>query len=166
MGKNASLQIAKAGKPHTVGEKLCLLLAKELTHIMCGEKAAEKLNLLPLSNDKVTRIIDMADDVPEQEKLLELSSDVTLISELKQQSVLDFWIQRQNEYPALSLKAVRFLMPFAITYLCEKGFSALSAIKTKYRNKMDAEPDLSLKLTALVPNIARLCSTKQAHSFH
>ncbi|MBN3318392.1 ZBED5 protein, partial [Atractosteus spatula] len=92
----------------------------------------------------------------EQEKLLELSSDATLMSELKRQSLLHFWIQRQSEYPALSLKAVQFLMPFATTYLCEKGFSALTAIKTKYRNKMDAEPDLRLKLTALVPDIARL----------
>ncbi|XP_069051373.1 LOW QUALITY PROTEIN: zinc finger BED domain-containing protein 5-like [Lepisosteus oculatus] len=102
----------------------------------------------------------------EQEKLLELSSDATLMSELKRQSLLHFWIQRQSEYPALSLKAVQFLMPFATTYLCEKGFSVLTAIKTKYCSKMDAEPDLRLKLTALVPDIGRLCSTKQAHPSH
>ncbi|MBN3321505.1 ZBED5 protein, partial [Atractosteus spatula] len=102
----------------------------------------------------------------EQEKLLELSSDVTVMSELKRQSLLDFWIQKQSEYPALSLKAVRFLMPSATTYLCEKGFSAFTAIKTKYHNKMDAELDLRLKLTALDPDIARLCSTKHAHPSH
>ncbi|MBN3325960.1 ZBED5 protein, partial [Atractosteus spatula] len=67
------------------------------------------------------------------------------------------------EYPALSLKAVRFLMPFTTAYLCEKGFSTPTAIKTKYRNKMDAESDLRLKLTALVPGIARLRATKQSH---
>ena len=59
-----SLRIAKAGKPHTIGEELCLPLAKEITHIMCGEKAARQLNLVPLSNDTVSRRIDnMADDV-------------------------------------------------------------------------------------------------------
>ncbi|MBN3321914.1 SCND3 protein, partial [Atractosteus spatula] len=59
-----SLRIAKAGKPHTIGEELCLLLAKELTNIMCGDKAAKQLDLLPLSNDTVNRrIIDMADEV-------------------------------------------------------------------------------------------------------
>ncbi|MBN3321137.1 F200A protein, partial [Atractosteus spatula] len=88
------------------------------------------------------------------------------MSELKRQPLLDFWIQRQSEYPALSLKAVWFLMRFANTYLCETGFTALTAIKTKYGNKMDAEPDLRLKLTALIPDIARLCSTKQAHPSH
>ncbi|MBN3310715.1 ZBED5 protein, partial [Amia calva] len=88
----------------------------------------------------------------EQEKLLEITSDDTLMSELKQLS--------------LSLTTVGFLMPFATTYLCEKGFSALTAIKTKYHDKMDAEPDLRLKLTALIPDIARLSSAKQAHPSH
>ncbi|MBN3326456.1 SCND3 protein, partial [Atractosteus spatula] len=62
--KNASLRIAKAGKPHTFCEELCLPLAKELRRIMCGEKAAKQLDLLPRLKDTVTqRIIDMADDV-------------------------------------------------------------------------------------------------------
>ncbi|MBN3306167.1 SCND3 protein, partial [Amia calva] len=47
-----------------IGEQLCLPLAKEMTHIMCGEKAAKQLNLVPLSNDTVSwRIGAMADDV-------------------------------------------------------------------------------------------------------
>ncbi|KAI6650082.1 Zinc finger BED domain-containing protein 5-like [Oopsacas minuta] len=60
----ASLRIAKAGKPRNIGEELCLPLAKEITHIMCGEKATRQLNLVPLSNDTVSRrIVDMADGV-------------------------------------------------------------------------------------------------------
>lgn len=60
----ASIRIAKAGKPHTISEQLCLPLVKEMTHIMCGEKAAKQLNLVPLSNDTVSqRIGAMADDV-------------------------------------------------------------------------------------------------------
>ncbi|MBN3304103.1 ZBED5 protein, partial [Amia calva] len=52
------------GKPHTIGEELCLPLAKELMIIMCGEKSAKQLDLVPLSNDTITRrISDMADDV-------------------------------------------------------------------------------------------------------
>ncbi|MBN3321135.1 SCND3 protein, partial [Atractosteus spatula] len=64
MGKNASLRIAKAGKPYTIFEKPYLPLAKELTRIMCGEKAAKQLDLLPPLKDTAThRIIDMADDI-------------------------------------------------------------------------------------------------------
>ena len=60
----ASLRIAKAGKPHTIGEELCLPLAKEMTGIMCGEKAAKQLSLVPLSNDTVSRRIQaMANNV-------------------------------------------------------------------------------------------------------
>lgn len=60
----ASLCIAKAGKPHTIGKQLCLPLAKEITHIMCREKAAKHLNLVPLSNETVSRRIQiMADNV-------------------------------------------------------------------------------------------------------
>lgn len=52
----ASLRIAKAGKPHTIGEQLCPPLAKEMTCIVCGEKAAKQLNLVSLSNDTVPLI--------------------------------------------------------------------------------------------------------------
>ncbi|MBN3312600.1 ZBED5 protein, partial [Atractosteus spatula] len=46
--KNASLRIAKAGKLHYFEEPY-LPLAKELTRIKCGEKAAKQLDLLPPS---------------------------------------------------------------------------------------------------------------------
>ena len=64
----------------------------------------------------------------EQELLIELSCDDTLKSTFRGQTLLDFWMQRRSEYPALSGKAVRFLIPFATTYLCEKGFSSLASI--------------------------------------
>lgn len=45
----ASFPIVKAKKPHTIGEQLCLQLARlELTSIMCGVKAAKHLKLVPL----------------------------------------------------------------------------------------------------------------------
>uniref|UniRef100_A0A8C5FLG9 HAT C-terminal dimerisation domain-containing protein n=1 Tax=Gadus morhua TaxID=8049 RepID=A0A8C5FLG9_GADMO len=94
----------------------------------------------------------------EQELLIELSCDETLKSTFRGQTLLDFWMQRRGEYPALSDKAVRFLIPFATTYLCEKGFSSLACIKNKYRSRLDAEPSLRLKLTAIDPDIANHCS--------
>ena len=56
--------IAKAGKPHTIGEELILPAAKQLVTIMCGKKIASELDVVPLSNDTVSlRISDMANDV-------------------------------------------------------------------------------------------------------
>ena len=53
--------IAKAGKPHTIGEELILPAAKELVAIMCSEKIASELDVVPLSTDTVgLRISAMA----------------------------------------------------------------------------------------------------------
>ncbi|MBN3295107.1 SCND3 protein, partial [Amia calva] len=96
----------------------------------------------------------------------QLSCDKTLKSAIRSQSLLDFWIQQHSEYPALSYKAMLFLLPFATTYLCDKGFSSLAVIKTKYRRRMDAEPNLRLKLTSTDPDITGLCSQRKAHTPH
>ncbi|KAK1904161.1 Zinc finger BED domain containing protein 5 [Dissostichus eleginoides] len=104
--------------------------------------------------------------VAEQESLIELSCDETLKPAFRKQSLVDFWIKQHREYPALSDKAVRFLLPFATTYLCEKGFSSLAVIKTKYRSRLNAEPDLRLKLTSIAPDIKGLCSQRQAQPSH
>ncbi|MBN3295005.1 ZBED5 protein, partial [Amia calva] len=232
--------IAKAGKPHTIGEQLCLPLAKEMTHIMCGEKAAKQLNLVPLIGamaddvkntliecikssrsysiqlDETTDVADLANllvyiryenDGPDpfmtsgttslrissrckyfpvtaetnnwMRNPLSIETSEWLAGEFnrialrlnieicyQKSLVLDFWIQQHSKYPALSDKAVRFLLPFVNTYLCEKGFSSLAVIKTKYRSRMDAEPNLRLKLTSIEPDIAGLCSQRKAHPSH
>jgi len=70
-------------------------------------------------------------------------------------------------YPVLAKQALRVLMAFATTYLCEAGFSALTAVKTKYRQRLDAvEKDLRLKLSSIAPNIGELCAKMQAHPSH
>lgn len=104
--------------------------------------------------------------IKQQESLIEMSADETLQADFKTMSLIDFWAARQSEYPELSRKAVNFLLPFATTYLCESGFSHLVMIKTKYRNRLDAESELRLKLTKITPKIESLCNKKQAHPSH
>ena len=59
--------IAKAGKPHTIGENLILPAAKQIVEVMLGEKAVQPINLISLSDNTVKRRIDeMADNVCEQ----------------------------------------------------------------------------------------------------
>jgi len=36
-----------------------------------------------------------------------------------------------DEYPALVKKALRLVIRFAISYLCETGYSAMTTIETK-----------------------------------
>ncbi|KAL0829195.1 hypothetical protein ABMA28_004032 [Loxostege sticticalis] len=104
--------------------------------------------------------------IKQQESLIEMSADETLQADFKTMSLIDFWAARQAEYSELSRKAVNFLLPFATTYLCESGFSHLVMIKTKYRNRLDAESELRLKLTKITPKIESLCDKKQAHPSH
>ncbi|KAF0769900.1 Uncharacterized protein FWK35_00000918 [Aphis craccivora] len=44
-------------------------------------------------------------------------------------SLPEFWIAMKKQYPIIADKAIRTLIPFASSYLCEMGFSALAVIK-------------------------------------
>jgi hypothetical protein len=65
--------------------------------------------------------------------------------------LLEFWFQAKYVYPKISKRAVRHLLPFATTYLCE----------TTYGNRLNVEPDLRLKLSSCDPDMHKLTSEKQ-----
>lgn len=102
----------------------------------------------------------------EKESLIELSCDGTLKAEYNNFELNEFWLRRRTEYGMLSVKAVKFLIPFTTTYLCESGFSAMLHIKNKYRTKLNFEPDLRLKLSSIEPNLELLVSNIQAQRSH
>jgi zinc finger BED domain-containing protein 5/7/8/9 len=104
--------------------------------------------------------------VIERDQLAEISCNGDLKLEFKQQNLSDFWFQRRSEYEAISDKALKFLMPFVSSYLCEVGFSAMLSIKNKYRTRLNLEPSLRLKLTKIEPNITYLIGNKQHHPSH
>ncbi|CAI6361986.1 unnamed protein product [Macrosiphum euphorbiae] len=76
-----------------------------------------------------------------------------------------FWCSSSitNEYQSLAKKAILALLPFATTYLCETGFSSYASMKTKYRNKLDAEADMRIQLSPIKPNIKILVNKKSQH---
>jgi hypothetical protein len=45
--------IARAGKPHTIGEELILPEAQKIVNIMLREKACKEMNAISLSNNTV-----------------------------------------------------------------------------------------------------------------
>jgi hypothetical protein len=76
-----------------------------------------------------------------------------------------FWLERRATHPLLSDRAMKFLIPFYTSYLCEEGFSALCYIKNKYRSSIaDVEPCLRLKVSNVKPDIQKLSSKKQKHN--
>ena len=103
----------------------------------------------------------------EHEQLIELSSDGALQLQFKRKPLADFWTESLTSYTVLAKQALRVLMPFATTYLCEASFSAMAAVKTKHRQILDAvEKDLILKLSSIAPNFGELCAKMQAHPTH
>ena len=60
-----------------------------------------------------------------------------------------------EEYSALSKKAIKVLLQFSTSYLCELGFSYLSNIKNKKRERLkNPEEELRVCLSHICPQIA------------
>jgi len=67
----------------------------------------------------------------------------------------------KQEYSALSTQALQFLIPFVSTYLCKNTFSHFLYTKHKYRNTLNVESDLRLKVTNMEPEIDVIVRSKQ-----
>jgi hypothetical protein len=95
-----------------------------------------------------------------------MSLDGSLTIKFENMSICDFWIAGRKEFKELSDAAISLLLSFPSTYFCEQGFSALTSIKTKHRNRLNPEPALILALTMIRPRIEVLVCQKQAQSSH
>ena len=56
-------------------------------------------------------------------------------------------------YTRVANAAIRLLMPFPLTWLCEADFSALLGIKNKTRTKLIVQPDQRCALPTTGPRI-------------
>jgi hypothetical protein len=127
------------------------------------------LPLCPEKNDWMkTPFLDSEYELPsvEEEQLIELSCDSTFKMLFPSLPLLEFWFQAKSVYPEISKRAVRHLLPFATTYLCETTFSHVVHMKNKYRNRLNVEPDLRLKLSSFDPDMRKLTSEKQHQPAH
>lgn len=105
--------------------------------------------------------------VKEKEQFYELNCDSELQQKFSKMSLMDFWVERRADYAEIADKAIRFLLPFTTSYLCETAFSSLVYLKNKYRNRLiSVENDLRLRLSNLKPDISKLASNHQAQPSH
>ncbi|XP_066473215.1 uncharacterized protein [Tiliqua scincoides] len=102
----------------------------------------------------------------EAEQLIDVSTDSILKMRFQSQSLPEFWCQSEDEYPVISRRALRILIPFATTYLCEAGFSAIAVIKSKYRAKINIEKEMRVAISKITPRFYELCKEKQAQPSH
>lgn len=105
--------------------------------------------------------------MPEQEnELLQLTCDSTLKTRHKSLHLSSFWISVLKEYPLLSKISVLLLLPFTTTYMCELGFSTLTRLKTKERNRLNSAPDMRVALSSCDPDWSEIMNSRQAHPSH
>jgi zinc finger BED domain-containing protein 5/7/8/9 len=103
----------------------------------------------------------------EKFELIELQNDTDLRDLFKTEELYDFWLRRRSTHPALSNRAMKFIMPFSTTYLCECVFSAMLYIKNKYRTLMvDLESNMRCYLSPNEPDFGRLVSDIQSQVSH
>ncbi|CAH2003227.1 unnamed protein product [Acanthoscelides obtectus] len=104
-----------------------------------------------------------------QEELTELSTNEELEVQFKN-GYQQFWLQNNIPvtYPLLWNRARKFLIFFPSSYLVERGFSAVTNLLTKKRNRLDiiSRGDLRLTLTKLTPNVDNLLLKYQVHPSH
>lgn len=85
----------------------------------------------------------------------------------KQLPLEEFWLAVRKEYVELGQKAIHRLLQFSTTYLCESAFSTMTFLKSKYRNRLDAEHAMFMAITKIEPRLDQLSSVvfKQAHTY-
>lgn len=109
-------------------------------------------------------VSSIPDDI--QDEFLDLRNDSSARDLFKEKSMIQFWCAMYQSYSKVSMTALRVLVPFASTYLCEAGFSTLVNIKTKNRNRLDVGDDMRLALTNARPRISKLAAEMQHQVSH
>lgn len=87
---------------------------------------------------------------------LEKLSDTSIELLFKSMPLNDIWCKIRDEYLLLVTMAVNVLPPLLTTYFCKTVFSTYVATKTKYHNRLDAEPDIRLQNSSIESNIIYL----------
>ena len=102
----------------------------------------------------------------EAEKFINLISVLTLKSIYNPNSLISFWIKARAEFPLVGCKALRVLVPFATSYLCGNGFSAVAVIKLKYHNKIVIKREMRVAISNIAPRFDKMSIKQQTPCSH
>ena len=77
-----------------------------------------------------------------------------------------FWCAQLEMFPQLAKSALKILIPFATTYLCETGFSTLVSTKTKPRYRFDPGDNMRVAITKKEPRFKLIIEKRQQQKGH
>ena len=132
-------------------------------YFSCGELQACNNWIL---NPFMQNLEDVDDDGRIKEDLIDMRHNRRIQMEFTSSQLDHFWASQLEAYPALATKALKVLVPFATTYLCEQGFSCLLHIKTKSRNWLNSEHDMRVALSTKTPRFDAIIEKKQQQRSH
>ncbi|XP_067940278.1 protein FAM200A-like [Watersipora subatra] len=129
------------------------------------ELPSEKKKMLNITRNPFQRTVE---EIPEelQEEFIELVNNSALKDDFRSMSIDQFWLSARNLSPFIAEKAIKILMPFSSTYLCEVGFSSILHLKTEKRNRLDLESDLRCALSKTKPDLCKLAQRHQQQPSH
>uniref|UniRef100_UPI00358F59FB protein FAM200C-like n=1 Tax=Myxine glutinosa TaxID=7769 RepID=UPI00358F59FB len=123
-------------------------LQEEFRHYFHEIDANENAQLKLARNPFRCTVDDLPDGI--QEEFLELINNTAAKEEFQEQqqfSSSNCWAKMLSAFPKTSEFALKVLIPFSSTYLCESGFSTLLVIKSNAQNRLDAEADMRCALS-------------------
>ena len=75
----------------------------------------------------------------------------------------EFWIFIQTEFKNISEKVIKMLFLFSTSYLYEHGFSALTFLEIKKRERLtNVKEEMRVALSLIRPNIENIYNSHQA----
>ncbi|XP_068229726.1 protein FAM200C-like [Palaemon carinicauda] len=101
------------------------------------------------------------DDFPAKEEWITIRANEAMKIEFQNQNADSFWISRLADSPTLSKRALKLLVSFSTTYLCEKGFSTVLGMKTKKRTRLNVANDARLALSTTKPRIPQVLKSRR-----
>ena len=104
-----------------------------------------------------------------QEELIGVKNDFEL-KPLFKKTYADFWLQKEipERYPNLWEAIKLYFLAFPSSYMAERGFSAVSKLITKQRNRLQIvkRGDLRLLLSNIDPRVKELVRKHHSHPSH
>lgn len=103
-----------------------------------------------------------------QEEFIDLQNDEETKSTFQSERYDVLWQSVSEKYPLLWKEVKLLILSFPTSYLVEKGFSAVTNLLTKKRNRLSITErgDLRLYLTKFTPDISKLARKHQCQPSH
>ena len=167
---NLSISFLPFKQRLTSGEKRLLTVGLQCFLTSVALLKIAKLVLANLCKMTSRRICNKMDECiydnhdAAQEEFIKLVNDSGAQELFPRVDLPSFWSSLLGSYPIVSDMALKLLIPFPSTYLCEAAFSSILVIKTKARNRLDIEPDLRCCLAVTEPRIQKLVEKQHQKS--